>query len=130
MSYQLSYNRVAPRDLFNEANFLKCLGQLAMAIIDGHLPHIYFDEDTYSQVGTPLMQNEDGDLCLVYDLFKFKCDDDAILIFRPLNSREPWPIYTINEDGERVSLFDADGKITDQFRQFIVDYKVAYDESY
>lgn len=30
-----SYRRVLPRDLFNEAKLLKCLGQLSLMIHDG-----------------------------------------------------------------------------------------------
>ena len=31
----MTYRRVLPRDLFNEAKLLKCLGQLALIIHDG-----------------------------------------------------------------------------------------------
>ena len=40
----MSYIRVIPRDLFNEANLLKCHGQLVIHL-EGRLPNAGFPED-------------------------------------------------------------------------------------
>lgn len=43
------YQRVLPRDLFNESKLLKCIGQLVLLIHDGNCPNglafTHHDED-------------------------------------------------------------------------------------
>ncbi len=39
------YTRVIPRDLFNEAKLLKCIGRLVLLIHDGDHNNISFEHD-------------------------------------------------------------------------------------
>ena len=39
------YNRVIPRDLFNEANLLKCMGQLYLCLEAANLKYVYLEHD-------------------------------------------------------------------------------------
>lgn len=41
----MSYIRVIPRDLFNEADLLKCLGKIVLDIEDGKLPWLSYHHD-------------------------------------------------------------------------------------
>lgn len=104
----MSYKRVIPRDLFNEANFLKCLGQLALIIHDkdGKIFNIPFSIE-YDGGPFELDQNESGDL--ICNNFKFFMDKEEIKLSRPLNSRDTWPLvgfyrnsyyYIFNDKGE------------------------------
>ena len=47
----MSYARVIPRDLFNEANLLKCLGKVALILMD-RPSDAEFDEDELRADGT------------------------------------------------------------------------------
>lgn len=119
----MSYQRVAPRDLFNEANFLKCLGQLSLDVHEGFLPEIYFDEDEYLDHGSQLTQDEDGNLVLESPLFRFKCGDEELFLYRKLNSRDPWPLMTIDHDGDAIPVFNHDGKVSGEFKHFLKKYQ-------
>lgn len=118
----MSYFRVAPRDLFNEANFLKCLAQLSLDVHEGFLPEIYFDEDEYGDYGVKMTQNQDGDLVLESPLFRFKSDDEELILFRRMNSREPYPLWTIDQDGDHIRVFYPNGTVTVEFKAFIKSY--------
>lgn len=86
----MTYRREIPRDLFNEANLLKCLGKLSLISLDrGEAAGLRL---TLRPGGFDVRQDEaDGSIY---------AENIAILIGgrmfdhrRPLNSREPWPLY-------------------------------------
>lgn len=101
----MSYLRVLPRDAFNEANFLKCIAQLTMALEDGFHPYI-----TYSYDGEAFDLDQDINGCLVINNIQFYYKDKALDISRPLNSRDNWPLY-INTEEDCISIFDEKGNI-------------------
>lgn len=122
----MSYNRVIPRDLFNEANLLKCLGQLFIALENtrGHAAKMGDGDqhgalDDYS--GAPF----DIDQCpatggiLVRNL-PFSIGGKAYDLTRPLNSRQPWPLYCVDRETEdECAVFDDDGRLSDDFLALI-----------
>lgn len=90
-----TYRRVIPRDLFNDAKLLKCLGQLALIIFNGKdeanscPPTLEIDHD--GQPFNIVQDPEDGGL---------RCDNVTVTINgRPIkmttnyNSRDNWPLY-------------------------------------
>jgi hypothetical protein len=102
----MSYIRVIPRDLFNEANLLKCLGQLYIKIEsvgmthvaqfgEGHLSHFEISQDP-----------SDGSIYVAN--LPFLIRDKHYHLSRPLNSRQPWPLY-LSRDDETIPVFDDDG---------------------
>ena len=71
----MSYSRVAPRDLFNEANFMKCIGQITLLILDKNLTGLVFDEVAYALNGVEfVLLMDSGDLStsesLLFELTK------------------------------------------------------------
>ncbi len=108
----MSYIRVLPRDLFNEAKLLKCLGILALKIHDGNLgPMLRFDHE-HPNLGFIIDQTIDGDT-YVRNLFFF-INDQRIELFSPLNSREVNPLYAVYDE-EMYSVFDDDGNFNIEF---------------
>lgn len=82
--------RVLPRDAFNDANLLKCIGQLTMLIEDG--------DDTvkglsYHYDGEPfnILQDESDGSTYVENI-SFWVNKKPARFVRPMNSREPWPL--------------------------------------
>jgi len=66
----MSYSRVIPRDFFNEAKLLKCMGQLSLAILDGMTPEGI--TITVEETGEPFQieLDDDGYLYLTnYEMF-------------------------------------------------------------
>lgn len=117
----MKYNRVIPRDLFNEAKLLKCLGFLTLAIHDNELQGIkfhHFGEQFEIQL------TEAGELHVWNIAFMlkrkareidwFEVQEDGIGFYTTYNSKADYPLeYRIGEDFGYV--FDDGGKFTEEF---------------
>lgn len=106
----MNYLRVIPRDLFNEANLLKCIGRLVLLIEDGPLREqlqYHHDGEAFN-----IIQNEgDGSISVANVNFwaKGKLKNYGQLTFsRPLNSREDWPLMLETETNS-FEVFDDAG---------------------
>jgi len=107
------YKRVFPRDLFNEAKLLKCLGRLGLLILDFRVP-------------CKMVMNE-PEGCIVIgrrnDNF-LECTNIQILIkdqpFRfmiPYNSKSQYPLL-VERDNIHYPVFDEDGEFDKEFIVF------------
>lgn len=105
-----TYVRVVPRDLFNEAKLLKCLGKISISI---HNDKIKAEQELeMPDYGFIIVQNDSGDIsCENYHVYK---DGLELYFFTPLNSRLPWPLV-LQIDDELIDVFEDDGSFTDTF---------------
>lgn len=111
----MSYQRVIPRDLFNEANLLKCYGQIYLNLENMNLPGIELDHD-----GAPFdIQQcaDDGSLTVANVALIVR--GEAILMYRPLNSRRPWPLFLAPFEQDEIEVFNDDGSFTQRFTRFL-----------
>lgn len=106
----MSYFRVIPRDLFNEGNLLKCYGRLWINLENMALEHLL--QHTDAEAGFNVMQDDSG---FTY-LSNVKLDD--FILYRPVNSREPWPLYALYND-EEYSVFDEHGNFDKMFKDLL-----------
>jgi hypothetical protein len=111
------YKRVIPRDLFNEAKLLKCLGQLSLLIHDGKAPAGLTvthngDEFRVSQ------NSSDGSLMVTSEL-DFYAGGYRLILSTPLNSRRPYPLTCLHPAADEVEVFQDDGSLTDEFVEFV-----------
>lgn len=114
MNQTETYLRVIPRDLFNEASLLKCLGRF------------WIETERY-QPRTVTIEHDNGpfDVQLNEDDGSLSVANIAIVIhgkryrhFRPINSREPWPLYL--ECGEdEIEVFTDDGNLSTEMLALI-----------
>lgn len=106
-------NRVLPRDAFNDANLLKCIGQLTLLIEDG-APEI--DGLAYHYDGEPfnILQDESDGSTYVANV-QFWVNKKPARMVRPLNSRESWPLMMWLE-GEDYYVFNARGAVMPSFK--------------
>lgn len=116
----MSYIRVIPRDLFNEANLLKCLGRLWIALDEAKCGHKaqFVTEDVPM---FDIRQNPDDGSTYVANI-EFRIGGEKFTLYRPLNSREAWPLYTMREgdwDFEPVAVFNDDGSLSDEMLDLI-----------
>jgi hypothetical protein len=114
----MSYVRVIPRDLFNEANLLKCLGHLYI-LLETTRSKAKFDVE-----GVPVFDvrqdNNDGSIYLAN--VPFSVDGRSVHLSRPLNSRDQWPLYlSIPEDPdfEPFEVFESTGFFSEAMLNFI-----------
>lgn len=111
----MSYTRVIPRDFFNEAKLLKCMGQLSLKILDSQLPQgikIHIDE-----CGLPfeISLTTDGRLFLKdYDV---TINDTYVSMSTTYNSKDNYPLICYHDDIE-YTVFDEHGNFTEEFIQF------------
>lgn len=103
------YQRVIPRDLFNEANLLKCVGRLVLLIEDGKLDWRYDYDNTPFEI---YQDESDGSIKIANIHFWDTTIGERIYVWNPLNSRAPWPVVAASalwEDGEEKPVFDSNG---------------------
>ena len=112
----MSYTRVIPRDLFNEANLLKCYGQLALLLHDYPVPGVQLVHDGGSF--EPLQQDHDGSLTL-WPSVRLEVRGSHVMLHRPLNDRDSWPLYATDHRDEEEAVFTDDGQFTAGFRAMI-----------
>lgn len=115
------YTRVVPRDFFNEAKLLNCLGHLSLRILDHKLPEgvdITMREDgKYFMIA--LM--EEGSLyCTNYDTY---INDKWVRFKTTYNSKRHFPFFC-EYNNEEVEVFDdITGEFTEEFIQFAKNIK-------
>ena len=122
------YVRVIPRDLFNEANLLKCYGRL---YIEGeNKPGIVIAHNP-SEAGSPfrIAQNQDDGSLTIMDV-TLSVHGHEISLSRPLNARGAFPLYgTTNEsihgyeDGDVFEIFNEDGSFHADFKERIAAWE-------
>lgn len=109
----MSYRRVIPRDLFNEAKLLKCLGQLALHIHDGakKLPLVLAHDEPES--GFRIDQNR-SDASLYCENLELTCGFRLVGLRLPYNSRDAYPLQFWADDIEG-RVFDEAGEFSAEF---------------
>lgn len=106
----MSYRRTIPRDLFNEANLLKCLGRIYINLETADLPGA---ELVHDGGAFDVQQDISGELSVSNVVLQI--GNETCRFFRPLNSREAWPLCFLDEEGETVLVFDEQGAFSDEF---------------
>jgi len=112
----MSYYRVIPRDLFNEANLLKCYGQLYLNLEkigkQSLLLHNNWPFDITMDVSSGELSINNVGLFI---------DGNEINLFRPLNSHGPYPLYAYVKAemaaDEEIGVFNDDGSFSHEFKQ-------------
>ncbi len=111
----MSYLRVIPRDLFNEAKLLKCLGQLALVIHDGvRVPRGLSLEHETPEEGFQIEQDDSsGELyCSNLSLF---CRGRLIGLRASYNDKGAYPLRFTMWEGDEGNVFNPDGSLSDEF---------------
>lgn len=114
----MSYQRVIPRDLFNEASLLKCYGRIYIELENHDLPHVQLEHDGQAFE----IEQDPGSGGLSIANVQLRVGDDCIRLHRPLNSREAYPLYMTDEDECEVPLFDDKGAFTPEALDLFVSH--------
>lgn len=117
----MSYERVNPRDLFNEANLLKCYGKLFI-LLENHESHRMVFDDSEVQHYDVRQNEDDGSLTIDnIHLILTKHRNTEVKLFRPLNSRRSWPLIAIdhNNQNNEVLVFDEEGELSEEFKDLL-----------
>ena len=116
----MSYRREIPRDLFNEAKLLKCLGQLSLMIEDG-FTHRWPLRLDYTGGGPFVIEQDPSDGGLYCFNVRLFCGEREIPLKTGLNSRDPYPLIFEDEAGagDWQQVFWDDGKLRPWFMGFL-----------
>lgn len=110
----LNYTRVIPRDLFNEAKLLKCLGVLTLLIHDNQAPKGLKVEQIDNDFKIGL--TDDGSLKTNSLQFTYK---NQILDFQTTyNSKSNFPFYCVFDYCEYL-VFNENGDLDPEFLDFL-----------
>ncbi len=109
-----TYKRVIPRDFFNEAKLLKCMGQLALKILDGLTPC----EITIEETGQPFNIELSQEGSLFVSNYRAMVKDTFCFFKTTYNSKEPFPLYC-EYDYTDYQVFDDKGEFHEEFIEFI-----------
>ena len=110
----MAYHREIPRDLFNEANLLKCYGQIYINLESAEMPHVELTGDGEAFAIEQDYSSGDTYIANVALLI----DGEVCTLRRPLNSREPWPLQFVNDSEEELPLFYKDGTFSQDFIEY------------
>jgi hypothetical protein len=111
----MPYYRVIPRDLFNEANLLKCFGQLYLNLENAGLADLLEHDDDGEAFDVD--QNESSGGIYLRNV-RLTVRGEECALERPLNSRRPYPLHLITED-EIIEVFADDGQFSAEMTRFL-----------
>lgn len=106
----MTYQRVIPRDLFNEGDLLNCLGRLWIKL-DERRDH---NARLRQRDGPFVIEQDPADGSISCETVVLKVAGPPVHLFRPLNARDKWPLWARFGD-EDVRVFDLDGELSPEF---------------
>ena len=111
----MSYVRVIPRDLFNEANLLKCYGKIYINLEIANIAGVELEHD-----GEPFDVRQDESSGAIYvSNVHLMVRGEPCELRRPLNSREPWPLVLIDERENEIPVFNEEGGFSPEMVEFL-----------
>lgn len=114
----MTYQRVCPRDLFNESKLLKCIGKISLLIHDYQIPGLYIRDDELDQ-GFEIDQNpNDGSISITNLRFSDE-GGEPVYFSTSMNSKENWPL-TMEYKGEEYYPLSESGELQISDRLFLV----------
>lgn len=111
----MSYKRVIPRDLFNEANLLKCYGRIYICLETADAPGVELEH-----VGQTFDIEQDPSSGALYMAnIHLNVHGTRYRMERPLNTRESWSLSLTDSQGDEIEIFNDSGDFTEELLAFI-----------
>jgi hypothetical protein len=117
----MSYLRVIPRDLFNEAKLLKCLGQLSLFIHDRPRLGLTLTHEA-EELGFCISQNEASG-ALYCENLELTFRGRLIGLSTPYNSKDAYPLNFVLGDEQDGRVFDENGEFSEDFKSALATLK-------
>lgn len=120
----MTYTRVLPRDLFNEAKLLKCMGRLSLLIEDElvrwplTLEHRPFTHGSLFYRGFVVEQDSSDGSIFVTNL-TLALGGTKIRVKSALNSKAPYPLVYEDERLGVGCVFNDDGSLAEEFAAYL-----------
>src|SRR6056297_3713067 len=112
----MAYQRVIPRDLFNESNLLFALGRLALHAHEYGLPEPWEVMHIFEDMPFCIMQDETNGGIYCNNVFlREKKHGTCAMLWRPLNNRSRTLLYLTTPECEDIEVLDESGYVTKEF---------------
>lgn len=119
----MAYERVIPRDFFNEAKLLKCMGQLSLLIEDRALPEgVRIKLLVPSYTGFFIVQDPADAGLYIHNCSVF-VNEKRVIMKSVYNSKAPYPLLCEYKNSAGVHVFNDDGTLTSEFIEFARNLK-------
>lgn len=120
------YERVIPRDLFNDASLLKCLGQLSLYAIDGcdvrnnNTSWLRVDFEPTAEKESFTIHLDESDGSTFCSNVVVRIHDIQVAVCRLMNDRGRWPLKFATSEGDLIPVFSSleDGTLSAEFLSF------------
>lgn len=122
----MTYARVIPRDLFNEAKLLKCLGRLALLHHEGWTPKGFVIENDGSPFAIDL--NDNG-LTVVSGLSVYVTDGSNVFdldLYSIYNYKDHYPLSVYDMERGHIEVFNEDGDLRTEFYEYVAEVLVDF----
>lgn len=106
------YNRVIPRDLFNEAKLLKCIGKLVLSIHDG----LGINNMTFEHEGDPFIIGLHDEGYLSVTNIRFEMNGQRMFFQSQYNSKNQYPLFCRYDYCDYL-VFEETGEYSEEFKQ-------------
>lgn len=111
----MSYKRVLPRDLFNEAKLLKCIGRLFLMHHDGELSDaVKLIHDTSECEGFDVRFDENNNRLYVNNVFVY-INDEFWCHGCSYNSRDNYSLVLEHDEQGAFFIFNEEGRLMPNF---------------
>lgn len=115
----MTYSRVIPRDLFNEAKLLKCYGQLSLLIHEGKTSGLDLSLEHDTTVCPGFQIAMDGLRGHFYCTnLRLSVRGTTIQVGTIINSQAAYPLMYVTEDDYEGEVFNDDGSLSEEFKQY------------
>ncbi len=115
MIIDTDYQRVLPRDLFNEAKLLKCLGRLVLLIHDRKIPFV----GKVIHDGEPFKIGLSECGSLIVTNVQILVNNQAFAFKTTYNAKSNYPFYLETNDYSEILVFDESGEFSEEFIEFV-----------
>lgn len=115
-----NYTRVIPRDFFNEAKLLKCMGLLSLKILDANVPEEI--KITMEDSGDPFEVHLSDEGSLFLTNYRTRINGVPVVFKTTYNSKSNYPFFC-EYDYCDYAVFTEDGDFDDEFLQFATALK-------
>ncbi len=102
----MEHFRVIPRDFFNEAKLLKCLGHFEICIMDHPLPGLEFE--VHFEGGPFVVRQNQSDATLYCENYRVFLAGEELKLYTIYNSKDAYPLYG-EYKGQHFLIFDERG---------------------
>lgn len=120
----MSYTRICPRDLFNEAKLLKCIGQISLLILDNQAPDNLKMKTDYDSF-TVIQDTSYGSIYLEEILITIS--GHSHIFYCRMNAKDSYPLEVVaNETEDFIEVFNDDGTFHSDFIDYCNELRLPF----